>query len=548
MISRADLVRQEFYGDSNLKSTNGWVVYGISYLVGLLSLLPRFEEFRYQFGKYLWAEDGTVFLIQAQSLGLAAFLKPYAGYLHFYPRLVAALSQFFDFLYQPTILLVGWFFAYFVLVHALVWSALLVRGGLAVILPLIALVSLQSSYGEVFFNITNSQWMLGAALFLYVLCDSASGSANQVRKAMYIFPLTITGPFSVILVPVMALKVLVERNWHRDKAVYLVVLLGASVQVVSLFMSNRVSSGGLNKDPWEWIVTFIKLAFFGAETVWSILAALALWCLMGYLIFQKWRSSRCADAVLLASLLLLISAFLLIVAGLVSSKHNPQSIVALGGGNRYTWIPYTLIVVASILLSASRKRLYAVVVVLYAFLFRDNFHSVGSANLQFESFAKFSQADGVIIPINPQWAKFPGWSISKDKQPSAEAVVRTEVELVPGHITASGMGAEVTGDGLKITSEGNDPVVSVNDKVVCPGRFHVGMNVYMTRGKEGWMQVFWNEKRMHNPLESLRRWYPSGEIKAQFAFPISPEGTYVRFDPMEQIDSGVIRKIEIFCL
>lgn len=547
-MSLADSLSQKIDGNSNLKPNSGWVIYGIAYLVGLLSLLPRLGEFRYQFGKYLWAEDGNVFLSQAQSLGLSAFLRPYAGYLHFYPRLVTAISQFFDFLYQPTILLIGWFVAYFILVHALVKSVLLVRGGLIVILPLIALVSIQPSYGEVFFNITNSQWMLGAALFLYVLCSSESSRSNQIRKAVYLFPLTITGPFSVILVPVIALKVLVEKSWRRDKAVYLVVLLGASAQVISLLMNDRVSSGVLNKDPWEWIVAFIKLAFFGAKTVWTILAALAIWCLMGYSIFQKWRSNRCADAVLLASLLLLISAFLLIVAGLVSSKHNPQAIVALGGGNRYTWIPYALIVVASILLSASRKGLYAVVVVLFAFLFKVNFHSVGSANLQFESFARFSQADGVIIPINPQKESFPGWSISKDKQPSAEAVARTEVELVLGHITVSGMGAEVTNDGLKITSKGNDPIVSMNDKVVCPGRYHVGMNVYMTRGKEGWMQVFWNEKKIYNPLESLRRWYPSGKIKSQFAFPISPEGTYVRFDPMEQIDSGLIHKIEIFCL
>ncbi|BBX61108.1 hypothetical protein MSAS_02820 [Mycobacterium saskatchewanense] len=39
----------------------------------------------------LFAEDGQLFLAQAHNYGLSAFVKPYAGYLQFIPRLIAAL-------------------------------------------------------------------------------------------------------------------------------------------------------------------------------------------------------------------------------------------------------------------------------------------------------------------------------------------------------------------------------------------------------------------------------------------------------------------------
>lgn len=43
--------------------------------------------------QYLWAEDGSIFINQAHTLGLAALWQPYAGYLHLYPRLVALLAN-----------------------------------------------------------------------------------------------------------------------------------------------------------------------------------------------------------------------------------------------------------------------------------------------------------------------------------------------------------------------------------------------------------------------------------------------------------------------
>ena len=51
----------------------------------------------------LWAEDGSIFLVQDEQLGLGAWLTPYNGYLHLLPRMVAWLtSRLVDVAWWPT--------------------------------------------------------------------------------------------------------------------------------------------------------------------------------------------------------------------------------------------------------------------------------------------------------------------------------------------------------------------------------------------------------------------------------------------------------------
>ena len=40
-----------------------------------------------------WAEDGTIFFLDAHSGGWRALLDPYSGYLHLIPRAVAWLAE-----------------------------------------------------------------------------------------------------------------------------------------------------------------------------------------------------------------------------------------------------------------------------------------------------------------------------------------------------------------------------------------------------------------------------------------------------------------------
>lgn len=524
-----------------------WLLYCFLLLVGLFALLPRLDSLEYFYGKYLWAEDGNIFLSQAKDLGISAILDPYAGYLHVYPRLIAAISQLFELIYQPVVLLIGWFVAYFILIHALLRSVYLKERRIIYLTLLVVLVALQPHYGEVFFNITNSQWLLGAALCLYAIADTAIGKLSWIR-IIFLFILTLTGPFSVILVPVLIFKLIIKKDWRDCKCTYLTIFLGAFIQFIVLLLSDRVTTGTINRYPWEWVISFLKIVNFGANDTLTVLSGFVIWMFITYLVFSSIYKNRRFDSVLKTGLILLITASLLIVAGLFSHKANPSAIIALGGGNRYTWVPYTLILTSVTLLVGKRKLLGGIIISLFGFIFYTNFHKVLSPNLQFYSFAKFSEINDVIIPIHPQWPTYPGWHISGKPFSVLSSPLPIEIKLTSESISFSGLKANFSNQNLEITATNEDPILFLLDEIPCGSHSHAGVNIYLFRKNEGWMQFFWSTTKDFNETESLRRWYPSGNIKAQFAFPLKGDNTYLRIDPLETADSAVIKKIELYCL
>ena len=528
-----------------------WFFYIIAYSVAIVTLLPRLEGFEYYHGKYLWAEDGNVFLNQAQATGIWAILDPYAGYLHFYPRIVAEFSQLFDLFYRPTVLLAGWFLAYFILVHALASIVLKQGGSIFSMVAIIGLSSLQPNYGEVFFNITNSQWLLGAALIIYVLDDLMETLRAKIIKGALLFPLTLTGPFSIILTPILTINIFAKKDFYIRKYIYLPVFLGALIQATVFFYSDRASSGEINKDPWEWILAFLKMFFFGANNVYTLFAALLIWLLIAYLVYATARNNKHQAAFFSLPLLFLLASDLIILAGLFSHKENPGAIVSLGSGNRYSWIPYVLIFTSVIMLAQGRKIVGTIVIILSTFICFKGFHGVHgihSPSLQFEAFAKYSQSQDVVIPIHPQWPTFPGWHINGRPNARVKNPGGGALKINLNAVSWTNLVANFVDGQLEVNSTNNDPILTFKHRLLCPRSSHAALEIHLMREKEGWLQLFWSEEGQFNEDKSLRRWYPSGKVIAQFAFPISSTGTYLRFDPQENIGFSSIQKTEMHCL
>lgn len=523
-----------------------WTVLSILIFVSFVSLKLRAGSFGHSLAKYLWAEDGNIFLNQSQSPGISAIVVPYAGYLHLYPRLIAELSSFFDLLHRPAVLVLGWLLSYLVLVHALAKSLPQGIGRLPALVALTFLVTLQPNHGEVFFNITNSQWLIGAALFLHGLSDSPERGNYWPRFALFLI-LSLTGPFCIVLAPLLMLKLAIGNDSGMEKSKYHAVFLGALIQLGTLLSSDRISTGGINKDPGAWFSAFASIVTFGADRPISKVCALSAWLLVAYLVISNTRRGGPLKSQTQTAAALLTSAFLLVLAGLFSHKHEPTAIIALGGGNRYTWVPYTLIMAASILLSGYRKRILAVFCALFGVIFFINFHRVEPQNLQFESFAKFSKTQDVSIPINPQTAQFPGWHIEA-KSTHAAGSEPLEFGLNSENFVTTEIKSTPFDGGLKITATGPDPAMIFIKKISCTNHTDAATSIHITRGNPGWMQLFWSSTGQFSERQSLRRWYPSGDVEAQFAFPISSKGTQLRFDPMEGNGSAHLRKMEIFCL
>jgi hypothetical protein len=527
------------------RRTSNAAYYATAFAVAMFCLLPRLFG-KYYLGKYLWAEDGNIFLNQSQEMGLAAIIRPYNGYLHFFPRVIAEAAQLFSLLYQPTVLLAGWLLAYFIMVHALLNAAVKTKHGVIAGGVLVALVSLQPNYGEVFFNITNSQWMIGAALIIYALTD-ATNSKRQSKKGILLAPLALTGPFSIVLTPILLLRLVLRKDWASHRYTYVSVFSGALIQCLVMSVNKRTATGAMNQDAWEWIAAFLKIASFGANRSVTLVAAALLWILIVYLAGIRIKGQKISEVITQAPFLLLMGALLMILAGLFSQKHSPGDTSALGGGNRYTWVPYVLIVLSGFKLAADRRAYASIMAILFAMICVGNFHQVDSPSLQFEAFAQYAKVEPVYIPIHPLAEAYPGFYV-EGKPEGSRAWERTVIAIDPQTFNASGLSVNFSGGKMQMKSSSQDPTLVTNRRLSCPQGFFAGLDVYLTREKAGWMQLFWSEDAKFSESASLRRWYPGGRVRAQFAFPMPAGGTILRFDPMEFEGSATIEKVELRCL
>ena len=97
-------------------------------------------------------------------------------------------------------------------------------------------------------------------------------------------------------------------------------------------------------------------------------------------------------------------------------------------------------------------------------------------------------------------------------------------------------------------SGSNVPILESNSRFICENSTDVGLEIEINRSSEGWMQVFFNNTPRFSEVKALRRWYPSGLVTAQFAFPNESGGFYIRLALSELPGKDKIEKITIYCL
>ncbi|MBL9202745.1 MAG: hypothetical protein JNL39_19685 [Opitutaceae bacterium] len=156
----------------------------------------------------LWAEDGTIFLVQAEQLGGHAFTTPYMGYLHTLPRMVAAIApRLLDPAWWP-LFYNGVAFGIWLLVAARIFSPRLDLPGKPWLA--LALVAVPHS-GEVMFNITNVQWITALALVLHPMMAAPQSPGERRADLAILALIALTGPFAIIVLPLFVWR------WLRDQ-------------------------------------------------------------------------------------------------------------------------------------------------------------------------------------------------------------------------------------------------------------------------------------------------------------------------------------------
>ncbi len=153
----------------------------------------------------LWAEDAVLFLKdQIEQQGLLLF-RPYAGYLHAAPRLVAWVASFVSAAYTPLIYNGG-------AIAIAAGSIFICAKNLRPLIPpylVLGAFLLTPTNGEVFGTITNIQWFLQFPLITYCfIAPKASHPIARHALRAILAVAALTGPFSIICIALMALSFL----------------------------------------------------------------------------------------------------------------------------------------------------------------------------------------------------------------------------------------------------------------------------------------------------------------------------------------------------
>ena len=357
-----------------------------------------------------WAEDGAVFFVQERASGIAALWRPYAGYLHLLPRLVAWAATAFPLAVAPVVyVFAAWVAsatacAYF-LHRLLPWR--LAAGGAA------GLVLMPSS-GEVFGTLTNVQWLLQLGLLAACFAPApAGGRALRVGLAAGVLLASLTGPFSVLLAPiavVLALPAAVFPAWRdawrrllADGGTwrFAALALGAVVQGVFLARHPAATGGGPTvESAWLALTGWTQTHLVAAEPLPGVVFALLATALV---VVALWRNGGGAGGALLLCALLALAAAEVVATSGKANVIGPT----MGYGDRYFFLLKVAIATCLFAPLARHGRwpTVAVAVVLAVAVLLPPRHLQRPAREDLhwrEAIAPVEAGESVVVPIHPK--------------------------------------------------------------------------------------------------------------------------------------------------
>jgi hypothetical protein len=110
-----------------------------------------------------------------------------------------------------------------------------------------------------------------------------------------------TGPFSVFVLPALALQLLLLRDFSTRRGMYVAVASGALVQMFYLAHSPRVTAAAIPHEVAPWLQALGQLLSFGSDETGYRLIAAAFW-ILGAIYVTKWMLDVTRRSGILATL------------------------------------------------------------------------------------------------------------------------------------------------------------------------------------------------------------------------------------------------------
>jgi hypothetical protein len=500
-------------------------------------------------GDLLWAEDGKVFLKDAAPLGWLALIKPYEGYLHIYPRLVAGLNQFLNPALTPWVFTMAWVLAYVFLMITTVRVALQNQVSPFFAAVLAGALAIQPNNGEVFLTVTNAQWMMGTTLILQVLFEREPSGQPLAWRLLLLLLLGLTGPYAILLLPTIAVKCWLDAPFRQRVWEWGLIVLCGLIQLAVLASSDRVSkTGAIDTSPFHWALAFVSPFVLAPHTPLQALFALALLAMVFWQGRVKWLAGGTDRELVIRCLIALFFSMSFVAATLLAFKHAPLDVFHPHGKNRYTWVTTCVLFTAAYLLLRGRPVLNLLAVFLAMGIWGELMDRIDRKPLHFESLINLSRHLDTTIPINPKWAAYPGWHVAthtaRDPVPLTEHIVTPELRA-RGQVAMNGH------ERWALDVAQASDLQSLSWTCAAKGDVAIELLGHESRHNppdEGWIAVTRTESLPSQaPTSTMKRWPPVGDFRLAYGF--EHAGAAAPFKLAAQLPpSAQLKQVRVYCL
>lgn len=365
------------------------------------------------FNPQFFAEDASIFFSQVYHYGVFSFLKPYAGYYHLYPRIIAFAGETLQIplLYLPAFYNFAWLLGFNAILIYL-WVRLDLSTPVKFLLSLALTITPVGS--DIFMNLTNTHWVLALGLIIIFAQKPAWNYKILICDSLFAIIIGFSGPFSLLFIPFIVVIFFINYKQIKKNIFilpYLIVFVAGIFQLFILLNSGIEREIG-NPTIIEQIKGFIRIFFFQfayffagdkAQYLQTKYVLLILLCVLPFFIYFILKKIKNYKENLL-SLTVLFFGLLIVATTLYAFRYKYY---VLYGSNRYYYIPSVTLVwffILSIKINYKNFIFALIIFVLFAVSFFINTGSYEFKDFNWKYYSdQIKTRDTLTVPVNPYW-------------------------------------------------------------------------------------------------------------------------------------------------
>lgn len=394
----------------------------------------------------LWAEDGVIFLKSEWVTGFPeTIFIPYAGYLHFVPRLIAFIANLFPFEIIPFIFnfMAMTIAAISVSLFSLVNYRYLVKSDFLRTVIVILICFVPVGY-ESINNVTNVHFFLSFGFFLLALIGGELSGVSYFFIFVYSLLAIFSAPLTIFYLPFYLIRFFSCKSDRYSRLYGIIFILGITYGIAIYLTGAKREIAPID---WSFLMNVMNveklirisfLGYLGEENTFSALSYVKyFWILeivLLYFFCKNFVHFGIGNTFLILGYMIAIFVPILLRGAFVISDEQALLVKLTNGSkdsiyflnvvkilsSRYGLVPYFIfcIIIFSYILpgkiSMKTSSIMLILFVSYLHLIKNSVFIKHFEELNWDSYSKqVRNKEDISIPINPKW--YTGIHIRKDE-------------------------------------------------------------------------------------------------------------------------------------